>query len=842
MKFRAFLAAVVALLSASLFAQGPPDARSLQEAAILNLQREVPGVKVYRLGARVSRIWGVPFATGTDPIQAANDFVESYADIFGLGVSSLHLRRSTDLMNGKFTAVEYSQSVGDKRVENGSLVLLVLNRTNEVVLASNNVRTIERNPGSARISSKQAIRYAQLDSPWALQFSDPQLVVWEGETTDHVAWSLLADNGLLTTPAVYRVYVDARTGAVLEWKNLVREINVIGNVKGWATPGLKPDQPNNPPQLFNLGDLRVNITGGNFAYTNPNGDFTISHGGTTQVTVNAELKGQWVTVVNAAGSNLVLSQNVTPPGPANFIFNSAPTEFNTAQVNAFIQTERVHDFADGINPAYPGIDIPLPANVNLNNTCNAFYNGSSINFYRAGGGCGNTAYSSVIWHEYGHFIIDRGHPSAAGDYHEGMADVTAALLGDSPCLGEDFLGQGSGCLRNAYNSVVYPCSGEVHLCGQVISGAFWLTLDELNLTEGHTVGMNLVRSWYLNSILLRPTGITPEVTIDVLTLDDNDANIYNGTPHYTEIANGFGAKRLYAPNLDWVNFEAVRLAPEFIQLPSFSARVPVAVRVTNNAGTLNPASVRLHYRVNSGAWQESMMLQISPNNFAGSFAVPECGSDVLYYFTAQDTAGHLMSFPRSGSADPFFTVAGTSITTALEDPFSADLGWTVTNVNLSTGAWTRADPNGTTQNGQPANPENDSTDSGTFCYFTEQGPVGGGVGDHDVDGGPTYLTSPTFNLAGANAIIEYRRWFWNDDGDDTFRVEVSNDGGATWVVVENTPFSPGMNAWIQRKFVVSAFVTPTANVKVRFSTADQPNNSITEAAVDYIVVRKVNCG
>ena len=39
-----------------------------------------------------------------------------------------------------------------------------------------------------------------------------------------------------------------------------------------------------------------------------------------------------------------------------------------------------------------------------NASCNASFNGNSINFYHAAGGCVNTAYSTVVSHEYGHWL------------------------------------------------------------------------------------------------------------------------------------------------------------------------------------------------------------------------------------------------------------------------------------------------------------------------------------------------------------------------------------------------------------------------------------------------------
>jgi len=120
--------------------------------------------------------------------------------------------------------------------------------------------------------------------------------------------------------------------------------------------------------------------------------------------------------------------------------------------------------------------------------------------------------------------------------------------------------------------------------------------------------------------------------------------------------------------------------------------------------------------------------------------------------------------------------------------------------------------------------------------------VNGSVGEADVDGGSTYLISPVINLAGSDAIVEYHRWFYNGTTlNDAFWVEVSNDNGATWVRVETVNFTGAENRWVQRSFRVGDYVTPTAQVRVRFATSDSPNDSITEAGVDHFIVRRIVC-
>jgi hypothetical protein len=183
---------------------------------------------------------------------------------------------------------------------------------------------------------------------------------------------------------------------------------------------------------------------------------------------------------------------------------------------------------------------------------------------------------------------------------------------------------------------------------------------------------------------------------------------------------------------------------------------------------------------------------------------------------------------------------GNSLTTIFNDTFEAALGWTVTNENgLTLGAWTRANPNGTTQNGQMCNPENDSSDAGSNCAFTGQGSIGGAVGAQDVDGGPTRYTSPVFDLSGGNGVIDLQRWFYNDDGDDSMTIELSNNGGASWTLVKTFMYTGSENSWAPTSILVGNFMPRTNNMRIRVSATDNPNNSITEAAIDAVRVRKL---
>ncbi len=827
-------------------AQLPPEVAGAQAINEAYLRLVAPQARLFKTAGKVERVYGAPFSYGRNPVESASAFVSQYRELFTPDRGVFELEGTQEVMNGKFTAVNFRQTHDGLPVDRGYLTVLVRSEPEyPAVLASSGARLVSGKLGAATVGSKSAIAVARKAKPVLKVFTDPELVSYPGEARTYLAWRFVGDSNNFKKPERYEVFVDALSGVVLEWRNKIYNVDVLGNVEGRFTPGLKPDQPNNPTVMGPIPGIRVNITSGSTTFANSLGAFLLPNAGSTPVTVNSTLVGRWVRVANSVGSVLSLSQTVTPPGPANFTFNPSPTQLTTSQMNALLQTERVHNFAKSIIPTYPGIDVPLVANVNLVNTCNAFFNGSSINFYQAGGGCPNTAYSSVVWHEYGHFIISSGHPSAAGDYHEGMSDVTANLLGDTPWLAEDFFGQGTGPLRSAINNIRYPYSGDVHTGGQVISGAFWLTLLELDQTVGHTQGMALARSWYLNSILLRPAGINPAVTIDVLTLDDDDNNIFNGTPHYQEIATGFGAKNLDAPVLDWVTITPTLLPPYLVKTlnPARDETIRselIRLLVTDNVGTLDPTTVRVWISVDGGAYNPTLrFVPLGGGQFRGAAPMPAGGHAARYYIEAKDTQGRPSYFPRGGQSSPIEVVVGNDLATMFEDTFTSNLGWSVSNTGLSTGAWFRDNPNGSYLNGAAANPENDSDDSGTFCFFTGQASPGAAVGTADVDGGPTRLRSPTINLAGSNAVIEYRRWYFNDDGDDAFTVEISNDGGATWRTVETVMYAGSENQWVFRRFAVSNVIAPTANVVLRFSAIDNPNNSITEAGVDHFVVRRI---
>jgi hypothetical protein len=149
----------------------------------------------------------------------------------------------------------------------------------------------------------------------------------------------------------------------------------------------------------------------------------------------------------------------------------------------------------------------------------------------------------------------------------------------------------------------------------------------------------------------------------------------------------------------------------------------------------------------------------------------------------------------------------------------------------------RVEPFGTGDPPGSVNPGTDRTPGGTICFVTGQGNNAANIGQADVDNGRTSLTTPALDLSAmADPHIAWWQWFYsNGDANDWFAVRVSNDNGATWTDVDTLRGPLTAASWKERAIRVGDYVTPSAQVRVRFVAADLGAGSIVEAAVDDLI-------
>ncbi len=278
-------------------------------------------------------------------------------------------------------------------------------------------------------------------------------------------------------------------------------------------------------------------------------------------------------------------------------------------------------------------------------------------------------------------------------------------------------------------------------------------------------------------------------------------------------------------------------------LPFFSALAPLAQPslIASGAPTIVQTDVQgtpvgtvdLSYRFDGGAFTTVAMTPVGGGIYEGTVPGPACGDAPEWYFSMTDAA---CGFTQSTT---FSADVGTESIVAAFD-FETSAGFTVGSPqdDATTGLWVRGDPIGT-----GAQPEDDHTPLGTDCWFTGQGSPSGSIGDADVDGGQTTLTSSVIDLSGGDARIGYWRWYdnisGNNPGADIFEVEVSN--GGPWTNVETVGPTGAAGGWIYSEFTVSNFVPPNANVQVRFRASDEGGGSLVEAAIDDFRVFRVEC-
>jgi hypothetical protein len=262
--------------------------------------------------------------------------------------------------------------------------------------------------------------------------------------------------------------------------------------------------------------------------------------GSGGATITVGLSGPYSDVDNVAtGGNISARVTGTDTASTDLSLDAATPE-ELAQTSAFVFVNRAHALVQDFLP--PGALARLPTRVNIDAACNAYWDGSALNFLRAGSNgagrmvCVNTAYADVVMHEYGHGvdeamggILDRG-------YSEGFGDALAVIATRQPCVGRDLLGAGT-CLRRATDVASWPPADtdEEHEVGRRYAGFVWELITRLKAVYPPETAFEVARQLVLGAAAANPANIPDAVRLSFV-VDDDDGDLTTCSPHFLMLA------------------------------------------------------------------------------------------------------------------------------------------------------------------------------------------------------------------------------------------------------------------------------------------------------------------
>lgn len=376
--------------------------------------------------------------------------------------------------------------------------------------------------------------------------------------------------------------VDAETGEVLAFFDETQYSRVKGGVFPVSNDGQAGDGTEQTGWPMPYAD--VNVDGKNLT-ADDQGIFDGAGAATTNlagpyVRVNDNCGA--VSMTSAVGADIDLMQgtgtdcDVPPGGSAGDTHSSR---------SSFYHLNRAMEKGRAWLPDNSWLKQQLTDNVNINNVCNASWNGQ-VNFYKSGGGCRNTGeIAGIFVHEWGHGL-DQNDGGGYDSPSEVYGDTVAFLQTHVSCIGRGFKigqncdGYGDPCLECTgvrdidfnmhqkkqpvrpegfiqnncgWGFSTGPCGKEVHCEDYLGAETVW----DLAVRDLPAAGLDKASAWQLvdklfyksrkgsgggiyNCALPKADGCGANAWFTKFrNVDDDDGNLSNGTPHAEAIFAAF---------------------------------------------------------------------------------------------------------------------------------------------------------------------------------------------------------------------------------------------------------------------------------------------------------------
>jgi hypothetical protein len=712
-----------------------------------------------------SRMWGpgvsVPGAVNSPDVAArfARAFLDRHLDLLAPGSSAADFVLVADHLDRGMRTIGFAQHHAGLPVLGGQVSFRFKNDRMFLV-------------GSEALPLIQAAPARRIDDARARRLATDWIGGTAGAVTGPVILPIIGNGRVLAYHTVVRVvvdvkkpigrwdtYLDAATG-----KPVARRQTLM-----FASATLRYDTPDRHPLASRTARVaqRATLTGNTVsATTDDDGVFTWTAGGSA--TITASLTGPRVTVINDAGA--AATAMFTVPDGGSQTWDATADQLIDAQLSAFVHGRIVKEYARSFAPGLAWLDGQLVATVNIDDECNAFSDGDTINFFRSSSECANTALTTdVVYHEAGHSIhaqsIIDGVGSFDSAFSEGLSDYLAATMQNDSGMGRGFFHDNTALreLDPVGSEFSWPQDiGEVHTTGKIFGGAMWDLRKALIEQYGQDEGVRRADQMFYAAVQ-RASSI-PATYFEILAFDDDNGDLTDGTPHGCLVDATFGPHGLRA-----ISYQMTPLSTEPPRAEGHTVTVDVVTVIPACPGDdLTMATIDWSVRGQSGTGgtveMEGEMVGLE-GQYTGVIPDQPDGTVVNYQVELAFGAGTTISFPDN-PADPLYEFYVGNVEVIYcndfdgDDPFAGEWFHSLDAGSAQEGAddWTWGTPAGVPGSGDPPG------------AYSGANAIGNDLGGGDYNGmyqpdKTNSATSPIIPVGAYSDVrLHYRRWLNVEDG------------------------------------------------------------------------------
>ena len=599
----------------------------------------------------------------------------------------LNEARSAWLENGDLVFLDYDWVVDGVPIE-GARVFLRVNNGNIIQLGSARIGAgvpparpvLEAEQALARLFEHAGGRRDEdvvVEAPHLLFLVQPRgrsQVPWAEGATYRLAWrAAFRRQGV---PMTWTGDVDARTGEILSFADANRYARVVGGVHPRTVSEPEESRPFTNVRVFSSSASITTGDAGTYAYTG--GPVFTPLDGTFFRTAcsGCDTPERAFAFASSGTGDLDLGM-----GGIDEIGNGVSTP---AERNAFFQQNRVRILAKKwLNIAW--LNTPVQSNVNIEDVCNAFWDGSATNFFRSGSGCNNTGeIADVMFHEWGHGL-DQNTNLGDGSTGEATGDITSMHVLHDHVVGPYFGVNGSPVRDVDSTSVGYvaspanlnsfciicqpgqcdngPYGHELHCEGEIYGQTQWDLSKAFVAKHGFNTGWQALERIYFLSLPQTDTmvpGQAQNAYGAYLAVDDDNGNLADGTPNCQQIFNAFSAHGIAGPACAGTTAGCVRPAQPVMTVTPGNGRV--ILDWTASAGATNYNILRSDF---SATHAYVPVGSLAGTHFEDLTVQP--GLTYYYVVEAQNAGGCRSTIENAAAASPLPEARFTLATPILSD-------------------------------------------------------------------------------------------------------------------------------------------------------------------------------